>query len=270
MPSACLPSWCLRSLLTGTIMAVGHVSKSSRPCQYFLALCIVYVLGTSGYLSISVLDDRNRQETAKECFYWEKFVLHPICKQGPVRSSGKGKSFLSCRALHSTNGRDWFNIQRLVLSGDIHLNPGPTKFPCKDCGKSVRKNQNAVLCSVCGFWIHAKCLNMSSSAFKYLLDRPTIDWMCPICSLPPLSDSFFEEKDGLVTEEENYLNQSLLESNVNDFRSNSSPLSHGTDNLSSDCFHPYDFFLQEKKKHANQFLELTTILHRHNNSIEIA
>lgn len=111
---------------------------------------------------------------------------------------------------------------------------------------------------------------MSSSAFKYLLDRPTIDWMCPICSLPPLSDSFFEEKDGLVTEEENYLNQSLLESNVNDFRSNSSPLSHGTDNLSSDCFHPYDFFLQEKKKHANQFLELTTILHRHNNSIEIA
>ena len=80
--------------------------------------------------------------------------------------------------------------KRLVLSGDIHSNPGPTKFPCKECGKSVRKNQNAVLCSECGFWIHATCLNMSNSAFKYLLDRPTIDWICPICSLPPLSDSF--------------------------------------------------------------------------------
>ena len=49
-------------------MAVGHVSKSSRPYQYFLVLCIVYVLGTSGYLSQSVLDGRSRQEKAKECF----------------------------------------------------------------------------------------------------------------------------------------------------------------------------------------------------------
>ena len=160
-------------------MAVGHVSKSSRPCQYILALCIVYVLGTFGYLSQSVLDARNRQEMAKECFYWKKSVPRPICKQGPGRSCGRRESFLSCRALHSTDGRSWFNIQRLVLSGDIHLNPGPTKFPCKECGKSVRKNQNAVLCSECGFWIHATCLNMSSSAFKYLLDRPTIDWICP-------------------------------------------------------------------------------------------
>ena len=49
-------------------MAVGHVSKSSRPYQYFLALCIVHVLGTSGYLSQRVLDGRSRQEKAKECF----------------------------------------------------------------------------------------------------------------------------------------------------------------------------------------------------------
>ena len=150
-----------------------------------------------------------------------------------------------------------------MLSGDIHLNPGPTKFPCKECGKSVRKNQNVVLCSECGFWIHATCLNMSSSAFKYLLDRPTIDWICPICSLPPLSDSFFEQINGFVTEEKK--NQSLLESYVNYFKSNPSPLLQETDNLSSDCFHAYGFLVQEKKRHANQFLELTKILRRHNN-----
>lgn len=57
---------------------------------------------------------------------------------------------------------------------------------------------------------------------------------------------------------------------MNDSKSNSSPLFHGTDNLSTDCFHAYDFFLQEKKKQANQFLELTTILHRHNNNTKIA
>ena len=252
-----------------SIMVVGHISKSSRPCQYFLALCIVCALGTYGYLSKYVLDDRNRQATAKVCFYWEKSALRPICKQVPV-SCSRGNSFSSCRVLHSTNGRSWFNIQRLVLSGDIQLNPGPAKFPCKECGKSVRKNQNAVLCSECGFWIHAKCLSMSSSAFKYLLDRPTIDWICPVCSLPPLSDSFFKEKDSLAAEEGNSLNPSLLESNVNGFKINSPSPSHGTDNFSSDCVHPSDFFPQETKKHTNQFLELATILHRYSNNIKIA
>ena len=67
--------------------------------------------------------------------------------------------------------------------------------------------------------------------------------------------------DGFVTEEENYLNQSLLESNANYFESN---------NFNSDCFHAHDVPVQEKKKHANQFLELTTILRRYNNNMKIA
>ena len=88
--------------------------------------------------------------------------------------------------------RSWFNIRRLERCGDIHLNPGPIKFPCKECEKSVRNNQNAMLCSECGcLWIHAKCLNMSTSTFKYFLEWPTIDWICPLCSLPRLGDSFF-------------------------------------------------------------------------------
>ena len=68
-----------------------------------------------------------------------------------------------------------------------------------------------------------------------------------------MSDSFFEEKDGLVTEE------AILKSIG----------FHGTDNFTRDCFHPYDVFLQEKKKRANPFLEIMTILHRHNNNIKI-
>ena len=119
-----------------------------------------------------MLDGRNRQEMAKDCFYWKKSVLRPICKQGPGR--------------------------------------------------------------------------------------------------PPLSDSFFEEIDGFVTEEENNLNQPLLESYLNYLKRNSPPLPQETDNLSSDCFRAYDFLVQEKKKHANQCLELTTILRRHNNNMKIA
>ena len=32
---------------------------------------------------------------------------------------------------------------------------------------------------------------MSRPIFQYYLDRPDIEWTCPTCVLPPLSDSFF-------------------------------------------------------------------------------
>ena len=37
----------------------------------------------------------------------------------------------------------------LLLSGDIELNPGPIKFPCGICQKSVRDDMRAVCCGEC-------------------------------------------------------------------------------------------------------------------------
>ena len=34
---------------------------------------------------------------------------------------------------------------------------------------------------------------MSRHIFQHYLDQPDIDWTCPACALPPLTDSFFEE-----------------------------------------------------------------------------
>ena len=34
---------------------------------------------------------------------------------------------------------------------------------------------------------------MSRTIFQYYLDQPDIEWTCPACALPPLTDSFFEE-----------------------------------------------------------------------------
>ena len=74
------------------------------------------------------------------------------------------------------------------MSGDIQLNPGPTserkpKYPCEECSKGVRVNQNAILCAVCNVWSHAKCLGMSNLTFKHYLDNPEINWVCGLCSL---------------------------------------------------------------------------------------
>ena len=41
----------------------------------------------------------------------------------------------------------------MLLSGDIHLHPGPSKI-CQTCNKSVRKG---LPCIQCGSWVHKRC-----------------------------------------------------------------------------------------------------------------
>ena len=40
-------------------------------------------------------------------------------------------------------------VLSILLSGDIHINPGPIKYPCTLCQKSVRSNQKAIQCDFC-------------------------------------------------------------------------------------------------------------------------
>ena len=49
----------------------------------------------------------------------------------------------------------------LLLCGDIHLNPGPVKYPCQVCGKAVKSNQDGIECSKYEKWNHRTCDNMS-------------------------------------------------------------------------------------------------------------
>ena len=44
----------------------------------------------------------------------------------------------------------------ILLAGDVEMNPGPARFPCTVCGKSVRRNQHAVSCDRCEMWTHAE------------------------------------------------------------------------------------------------------------------
>ena len=42
----------------------------------------------------------------------------------------------------------------MILSGDVALNPGPIRFPCKKCEEPVRKNQQAIQCDICDLSTH--------------------------------------------------------------------------------------------------------------------
>ena len=133
----------------------------------------------------------------------------------------RASRFLPGRLQYTSKADSSFQIKRHMLSGDISPNPGPgkksckLKYPCKECGKQVKSNQDAILCSSCGMWSHAKCLHMTKAGFQYYLDQPHIEWNCVTCSLPAFSDSFFELFDTSGLYEDNNDNEYEISLNEN-------------------------------------------------------
>ena len=55
----------------------------------------------------------------------------------------------------SDSSRSWL---RILLSGDVHPNPGPTtKHPCPVYARSVTSRGVSYLCNRCSGWVHSKC-----------------------------------------------------------------------------------------------------------------
>ena len=93
---------------------------------------------------------------------------------------------------HAWRNKDKLYVKSLLcLAGDVELNPGPNyKYPCPRCNKPVKSNQKGIQCDTCNNWFHANCEYLSSSVYSSL--SVSVDpWYCSVCSLPPLSDSFF-------------------------------------------------------------------------------
>ena len=79
----------------------------------------------------------------------------------------------------SDSSRSW---QRILLSGDVHPNPGPTtKYPCPVCARNVTSRGVSYLCNRCSGWVHSKCSGLQNAA-EY---RRIKDWVCSSCNSPP-------------------------------------------------------------------------------------
>ena len=87
-----------------------------------------------------------------------------------------------------------YGLLLLVLSGDIHSNPGhrPPKYPCGICSQAVRNNQDSIQCDDCDRWYHRECLMMSTPVFL-ANQNPDISWLCTDCGMPNFSSSLFED-----------------------------------------------------------------------------
>ena len=182
----------------------------------------------------------------------------------------RAKRCLSGKLLHTFNGTSTFQLQReLQACGDISPNPGPKgkpnlKYPCSECHKSVRQNQDGIWGAQYSTWFHVKCLHMTDTIFRYYLKYPDIDWTCTLCVLPSFSESFFmdsenEFSDSSFSSSEDQLNEELSYSAFSESSlsvGSTNQLQHfleGTDgegivtNINSDDFYLHQFSKETRR-----------------------
>ena len=93
-------------------------------------------------------------------------------------STGRRWIAFGGKHLYYPNSLSTFRL--LKLSGDIEINPGPSrpptgrnqrwKYPCGECLKPVKNNQNGVLCGSCSQWFHVKCKLFLSGSYGRRMD----------------------------------------------------------------------------------------------------
>ena len=109
--------------------------------------------------------------------------LHSI----KLGTTAKLQSLKSCSDLSKLNScryrKHFLLLLSLTLSGDIESNPGPAKFPCKQCKQIVKNNQKGICCDECDMWIHSKCAGISAAAYS-TLSSSNDDWFCKECIAP--------------------------------------------------------------------------------------
>ena len=81
-----------------------------------------------------------------------------------------------------TTGPDYDPLLLLLaLAGDVHPNPGPSRYPCSVCFKNVTSQGTSYLCTRCLHWVHSRCSGLSN-ATDY---RKANGWICTACMTTP-------------------------------------------------------------------------------------
>ena len=84
--------------------------------------------------------------------------------------------------LKLTTGPDYDPLLLLLsLSGDVHPNPGPPRYPCSVCFKYVTSQGISHLCTSGSHELHSRCSDLRNVA-DY---RSANGWICTACRTPP-------------------------------------------------------------------------------------
>ena len=119
---------------------------------------------------------RNDKATPRNRILWQSISFSAnLSTFGTYRyRKQRGRFYLHTKVSYAVKGSTSFQVSRLPLCGDVATNPGPSKIvgirsPCKDSGRTVRRNQDAILCGSCNNWSEANSFQISRHIFQHYL-----------------------------------------------------------------------------------------------------
>ena len=121
----------------------------------------------------------------------------------------------------------------LLLSGDIHCNPGPSA--CMVCHGDIQDHHQILQCQECNLCAHTNCGGNGEPLSNQITHAKYIYWECPQCMLPNVSNSSFSLSDLDVSnsfsildsclEDEVFIPSEFTSSSPNPVKSTSKPTS---------------------------------------------
>lgn len=89
--------------------------------------------------------------------------------------------FFLSRVNFYANSTASFQHAKLLLSGDIAVNPGPQK--CQTCDRTMARNHRVMTCTECRRRTHIKCSRVAPKEYAQLQQKPSYTWYCTNCLL---------------------------------------------------------------------------------------
>ena len=85
------------------------------------------------------------------------------------------------KSIHQTNTQKTLALLLILLSNDIHPNPGPKpqnpeKIMCIACNKQIQK-EDSLQCTSCRGWCHTSCLGINNNASSTRI-KDSFQWIC--------------------------------------------------------------------------------------------
>ena len=85
-----------------------------------------------------------------------------------------------CRFHIMKNTTKYCFILYIMMSGDVHYNPGPIRYLCTKCKQPVKSNQKALQCDFCDHWTHLRCTTITVKEY-HILAKCDDQYFCYFC-----------------------------------------------------------------------------------------
>ena len=137
------------------------------------------------FQALSNITIQTKQQPKQNSLHQRQATSTWWCSSLPY--TGEGRNGLSNITIQTKQQPKQILISMLLLiSGDIHPNPGPID-PCSVCSRRVTWGNRSIQCTGCSLWVHLSCSGLSPADFRKI--SPAHSWTCPMCpsSSQPLS-----------------------------------------------------------------------------------